>query len=110
MSPVTLFVSVLTHGVAVTGFFVGWHTISHEHISSLPRLLQHTVLNFRKGAVLRLQAHCIQDLFRHLLSHVVGLHIVIQSCWSASLALIQIVFPPIERLLEIGEILHSFGV
>ena len=44
------------------------------------------------------------------MSHGVGLHVVIQSCWSASLKLFQIAFPPTVRLLEIGGLLHSFWV
>ena len=85
--------------------------ISHVHICSLScLLLQHVVPNLRKSAILRLQVYSIQDLLRHLVSHCVGLHIVIQFCWSATLELLQTTFSSMERLREISDLQHSFWV
>ena len=42
--------------------------------------------------------------------HCVGLHVVIQFYWSATLKLFQIAFPSIECLWWVCDLLHSFGM
>ena len=57
------------------------HT-SHVYISTLSVPVATCSHEKEKGALLRLHILCIQDFFRHHVSHGVGIHVIIQLSWS----------------------------